>query len=231
MVTEETHGLAPDQDEPASQAGLSLSAALRARTVELHTQAERSGIVNDILHGKATRHGYAMLLRNLVPAYDAMEQGFERHRGSDAIGHLARREMYRSAALQADLAALCGDDWVRTLPLLSAGKNYRKRVVEAARGDGARLIAHAYARYLGDLSGGQILKKLLGRSLALQANTLTFYDFPRIMDAAAFKAEFRHALDQAGDRVPDFDAVVEEAAVAFQLNIDVSDAVRARTKI
>jgi heme oxygenase len=36
---------------------------------------------------------------------------------------------------------------------------------KAAEGDGTRLIAHAYTRYLGDLSGGQILQRLLARSL------------------------------------------------------------------
>jgi heme oxygenase len=175
-MIEDTSAANTDPAESPRETRPSLSGALRERTAELHTQAERAGIVNDILRGTATRHGYALLLRNLLPAYEAMESGLDRHR------------------------------------------------------DGGRLIAHAYARYLGDLSGGQILKKLLGKSIGLTAPELTFYDFPAIADQRAFKDEFRDALDRAGDEVSDFDAVVEEGAAAFRLNIDVSNAVQAEAR-
>ena len=230
-MNEEPRDIGSDDAAPVQQARpLVLSQALRERTAEPHTRAERTGIVNDILRGKASRDGYVLLLRNLLPAYEAMEQGLERHRTSAGVGKFARREIYRSGALHADLAALAGDDWMRDLPLLPAGRQYGKRVAEASRGDGARLIAHAYARYLGDLSGGQILKTLLGRSLGLTDTALSFYDFPKIADHKVFKAEFRDALDRAGEEVADIDSVIEEGAVAFELNIDVSNAVQAAAK-
>jgi heme oxygenase len=224
-------GVAADaaMTEARSEPRDSLSEALRARTAELHRQAERAGIVNDILRGEATRHGYALLLRNLLPAYEAMEQGLDRHRATRGTGLFAKHGLYRATALRADLAALAGDDWARTTPLLPAGAAYRDRLTVAAGGDGARLIAHAYARYMGDLSGGQILKTLLGRSMALSDAELAFYDFPGIADPRAFKAEFRDALDRAGGQVADFDAVVEEGTIAFQLNIAVSNAVQTQT--
>jgi len=95
----------------------------------------------------------------------------------------------------------------------------------AAAGDGSRLIAHAYIRYLGDLYGGQILRRILARSLGLGAPSLSFYDFPAIADAEAFKAGYRAALDQAALEIEDCAGVVEEAALAFELNIAVSMAV------
>ena len=76
------------------------------------------------------------------------------------------------------------------------GRAYAGADTKAAEGDGARLIAHAYTRYLGDLSGGQILQRLLARSLELRPSELSFYDFPRFSDLDALKADYRKALDQ-----------------------------------
>jgi heme oxygenase len=204
-----------------------LAAALRERTRALHVQAERSGIVREILRGRASRHGYALLLRNLLPAYRELERGLERHRHAPGVRAAARPVLYRAPALAADLAALCGPAWSRSLPLLPAGERYADRVAAAGSRDGARLIGHAYARYLGDLSGGQILRRLLGRSLGLGPGCLAFYDFPDIPDPEGFKAGYRAALDRAALEIVDVDGVVEEAAAAFRLNIEVSEAVLA----
>jgi heme oxygenase len=198
--------------------------ALRERTADLHTRAERSGIIADILHGRASRDGYVLMLRNFLPVYQALEQRLERHAGSPAVGPIARPELARAAAIEADLASLSAA--MSALPVLPATVNYVDAIVRAADGDGGRLIAHAYARYLGDLSGGQILKKLLVRSLDLPPGALSFYEFPDIGDIAAFKAEYRAAIDRAGDEIGDFEAVVEEGAKAFQLNIDLSTALQ-----
>jgi heme oxygenase len=111
--------------------------------------------------------------------------------------------------------------------VLSAGRSYARRITRVAVGEGTRLIGHAYARYLGDLSGGQILARLLGRSLGLGPGTLAFYDFPDIPDADGFKAELRAALDWAAPLLADPEAVVDEALCAFRLNIALSEAVEA----
>ena len=126
------------------------------------------------------------------------------------------------------LTALSGQAWAERFPILPAGARYAARLAAIADGDdGACLIAHAYARYLGDMSGGQILKRLLARSLALDDMALSFYDFPAISDIKEFKAEYRAAIDRAAAEVGDLRSVIDEASVAFQFNIDVSDAVQA----
>lgn len=201
--------------------------ALYLRTKALHFEAERTGIIRDLLRGEASREGYTLLLRNLLPAYRAMEQALAQHRNSPGLGVLAKYRLDRAPAIESDLAALHGNNWRRNISLLPAAEVYAQRIVKAAQGDGSRLIAHAYTRYLGDLSGGLILQKLLARSLALQPAELTFYDFPRFTDPAALKAGYRMALDDAGVRATDPEAVIEEGAIAFSLNIDLSCAVQA----
>jgi len=203
-----------------------LASALKERTRCLHVQAERSGIIAEILNGRVSRFGYALLLRNLLFAYQQLEAGLDQHRLDPQLLGVARPEIYRSAALASDLAQLCGEAWERVLPLLPAGERYGRRIMLVAEHARARLVAHAYARYLGDLNGGQVMKRILVRSLRLQPRCLGFYDFPLIRDIKTFKAEYRQAINRSAAEMADLDGVVEEGAVAFQLNIELSEATR-----
>jgi heme oxygenase len=62
--------------------------------------------------------------------------------------------------------------------------------------------------------------------LELGPGELSFYDFPRFSDLDALKSDYRKALDQAGALAADPDDVIEEGAIAFSLNIDLSCAVQ-----
>ena len=207
---------------------VSVVTALYLGTKTLHTEAERTGVIRDMLRGEASRDGYVMLLRNLQPAYRALEQGLAAHRDTPALAELSAYEFDRTSAIEADLAALAGPDWATTIALLPEGEAYANRIANAASGDGSRLIAHAYTRYLGDLSGGQILQRLLAKSLALNPAQLSFYEFPRFDDLAALKSNYRAALDRAGSVVGHPDAVIAEGNTAFTHNIAVSCAIKDR---
>jgi len=206
---------------------LSLSAAFRQQTRALHTQAEKSGIVHDLLVGTITRSGYALLMRNLLPVYEAMETALQCRQASPAFERIADPSVYRASAIRADLSTLCGAGWPDTLPVLDAGKRYAARIVAIAAGEGYGLIAHAYARYLGDLNGGQILKRLLNKSLGLKSEALTFYDFPKIADLDRFKEDYRAGIDAAAPYIAEPKPVIEEATWAFEFNIQLSEAVKA----
>lgn len=205
-----------------ASAGRSVTAALYGRTRELHREAERTGLIADMLHGRADRLGYTLLLRNLHPVYQALEQGLERHRGSPILGAMADHRLDRAGAIKRDLDALCGARWGSTIPMLPAGIAYLRRIEAAVAGDGSLLIAHAYTRYLGDLNGGLILRRLLEKTLQLGPQQLSHYDFSDIGDVAALKVAYRDALDQAGAAAPDLDRVIEEGAAAFACNIALS---------
>lgn len=218
----------PDASVEAEQADApsSLVARLRERTHALHTRAERSGYISEIMHGRGSRNGYALFLRNLLPAYEELERGLERHGGSPIFGGVPWADLIRAAAIERDLAALAGPYWRRSIGLLPSAMNYSSHVASVASGNGERLIAHAYVRYMGDLSGGQTLKRLLGRSIGLGPEALSFYEFPAIADATRFKSDFRAAVDGAATSLVDSRAVIDEAATAFQLNIELSEAIQ-----
>lgn len=196
---------------------------LRDRTGELHRRAERTGIIRDILRGGASVRGYALLLRNLLPAYVALETGLVR---VPALAELADADVFRAAALASDVAVLGGAGWEAALPLLPAAEHYRDTVVAARKDGGARLIAHAYVRYLGDLSGGLVMKGLLGSRLGIAPRALTLYDFA-VADPVRLKERYRGALGRALQQSGAVASVAAEAERAFELNIALSEAVQA----
>jgi heme oxygenase len=195
-----------------------LTERLRAATADLHRTAERSGIINDLLTGRADRTGFTALLHNLLPVYEALEAGLERHRGQGLLRSLARREVYRATALRDDLVRLGGSPQI----LPEAGR-YAARVVVAASGEGATLMAFAYVRYIGDLSGGQTLSRLISRSLNLSPPA--FYHFADIEDLPAFREEYRQAIDHVGAGLSDASSIIAAAQEAFQLDIALSLAI------
>jgi len=205
------------------QAGL--ADEIRRQTADLHRLAERSGVIREILRGRVDRAAYVMLLRNLLLVYEQLEIGLRRHRASPLLEGLARSEIYRASALEHDLQVLAGPGWREAVPVLASGRHYAARVAASADGGGDLLIPHAYVRYLGDLNGGLVLKRLAARALAVGDDALSFYDFPAIADLIAFRASYRAAIDNAGRRAGQPANWVAEAAEAFRLNIALSEAV------
>lgn len=210
-------------------AGKSLAEALRERTRALHVEAERSGVIQEILGDRVTRSGLVLLLRNLLPVYQQLELGLARHQQTPGVQRMVLPALYRAPSIVADLVTLEGADWSKSLPLLPAAASYARQVAALREGDGTRLVAHAYVRYLGDLSGGQVVRRLVTQRLHLEPRALSFYEFREIADLEGFKVAYRSALNQVGleigaDKIP---AVLEEAALAFQFNIQVSQEVQA----
>lgn len=189
---------------------------MRERTAALHIEVEQSAIVASLISGQVSRPLYALYLRNLLPAYQTMEQALRRSQ----FRGLAQPSIYRADSIRSDLAHLAGEHWATALPLLPAGTRYAKRIEGASTS--ARLIGHCYARYLGDLLGGQIIGRRLARIFGADRAPLAFTAFPAIPDPRCFAEAYRMKLNQAGDALADLAPVIEEAAVAFQLNIEVS---------
>lgn len=219
--TIDTEDMAAD---PQGVGGICLRMA--QETQDLHRQAERSGIVSDLIRRRATLPGYALFLRNLVPAYRAMEDGLRRHENIPGLNAFAAPHLFRTDALEGDLIAISGADWASTLPLLPAGIEYARRIEWIAGNEPERLIGHAYTRYFGDLSGGQILKKLISETFSLPATALNFYEFSGLSDARTFKETTRATLDVEIVAPETCKAVLDETRRAFLLNIQLSEEVQ-----
>ncbi len=195
---------------------------LQDRTSELHRKAERTGAIAHILRGKAGIETYGLYLRNLLPAYEQLEVSLTQRANEIPFKGIAVPALRRSMSIAADLREMYGVSWRDRLPVLPASATYASRIADAAVGDGSRLLAHAYVRYLGDLNGGQILKRVLAKSLGLSSAALTFYDFDDIVELESFRTSYRSAIGGAALAFDEQDRILEEACTAFRHNIELS---------
>ena len=114
--------------------------------------------------------------------------------------------------------------WIENAVPSEACNTYCYRIREVAENDPYLLIAHHYTRYIGDLSGGKILKGIAQKALTPPVGEgLHFYDFPRIDDAKAWKDEYRTVLDGLGFDEHQRINLITEANYAFRLNMYIFD--------
>ena len=112
-----------------------------------------------------------------------------------------------------------------------ACNTYCYRLNEIAEKDPYLLIAHHYTRYIGDLSGGQILKGIAKKALnPPEGEGLHFYDFPMIDDAKAFKTDYRAVLDGLEVNEHQVNTLITEANYAFRLNMYIFDELQGDAK-
>ena len=132
------------------------------------------------------------------------------------------RKAARAEAIRRDLDYYFGGPGRQNLPLRAATAAYVQRIDALAREWPAGLVAHHYTRYLGDLSGGQAMRRVVAKMFNLPAGEgLAFYDFPQIADHAEFKEQYRALLDALPLDAGAIQRIVAEANLAFQLNRDV----------
>jgi heme oxygenase len=199
---------------------LTLAARLRTQTKALHTQAERTGVMGQLLRGRATLATYAALLVALQELYLALEDGLAAHAQDAVLGPLMMPGFARAAALSADLHALRVMGIVIP-PAATEARNYAAHLRELARTDPRRLLAHAWLRYLGDLNGGQIIGRIVRESLGLPVGATQFYEFPALADPMAAARMWRVALDEAPLDAATHDAIIEEACDGFRRHIQL----------
>ena len=195
-----------------------LPEALRHGTRALHTEVERSDFMRVLLRGQMERAAYLQLLRNLHALYDSLESALVTCREHPLLALLHDARLFRTPALARDLETLHGPGWSGAIGIQPACETYRTRLQNLARSAPELLVAHAYVRYLGDLSGGQQLKRIVSRSLGLPEGTtegIAFYDFGDEAQTAALTGSFRERLARLPAGTRDIAGIVAEAQDAF----------------
>ncbi|MGB3613671.1 MAG: heme oxygenase (biliverdin-producing), partial [Elainellaceae cyanobacterium] len=129
-------------------------------------------------------------------------------------------ELHRKDSLEQDLQYYFGNDWREKISISPAAQAYVDRIHQIGAEQPELLVAHSYTRYLGDLSGGQILKKIAQRGMNLSEGQGTaFYEFEDIEDEKGFKATYRAAMDSLPVDDATAQQIVDEANAAFGMNM------------
>jgi heme oxygenase len=198
-----------------------LAAALRAATRTEHEQAEHMPFVGALMSGRLPLAAYVDLLGQHHAIYRALEAAEPFVRADAAGATVLFDGLARSPSIESDLAALVGPSWPARVRVLPATQRYVDRLRTTAATWVGGYVAHAYTRYLGDLSGGQAIRSVLRRSMGVADDALAFYTFPALGRPKPFKDEYRARLDALPFDAAERERVLDEARVAFRLNADV----------
>lgn len=197
-----------------------LATKLREGTKKSHSMAENVGFVKCFLKGVVEKNSYRKLVANLYFVYSAMEEEMEKLKDHPIVSKIYFPQLNRKKSLEQDLAYYFGGNWRDQVAPSEAAKAYIQRIREVSATAPELMIAHSYTRYLGDLSGGQILKGIAQRAMNLsEGNGTAFYEFQEISDEKAFKASYRQAMNDVEIDEATADRIVEEANEAFGMNM------------
>ncbi|MCM2419038.1 biliverdin-producing heme oxygenase [Streptomyces sp. RKAG293] len=196
------------------------STVIRTASHDQHTEAENSTFMSDLLGGRLGVDAYARYTEQLWFVYRALEDAAQSLAGDPVAGPFVRAELLRVAELERDLDHLLGAGWQRRSVPLPATAAYAERVAEVARTWPAGYVAHHYTRYLGDLSGGQVIRGIAEKTWGFErkGDGVRFYVFEGIGNPAAFKREYRELLDALAVDDLEKQRVVDECRHAFALN-------------
>ena len=201
-----------------------LAAELKTGTKRSHTAAENTKFVGSFLRGVVSEQNYRTLIKDFYFIYSAIEEEMERLQDDEFLSPIYFKELNRLNFLKMDLRYYYGPNWMMEIKPSEACIQYVERIHEVADKDPYLLVGHHYTRYLGDLSGGQILRNIAEKALDLpKGEGLHFYDFPKIEDKKAFKTKYREGLDKVTTDSSKINDIIAEANYAFRLNMYMFD--------
>ncbi|NYE37378.1 heme oxygenase [Nocardioides cavernae] len=196
-----------------------LSLAMREGSQEAHTEAEGSAFMAELTSARVNALGVRDYLLRYREVYRTMELLGAELAGDAAVAAVVDPALDRLPAIEDDLAywAEVAGAPVPAVFHSPATDAYVARLL-AVRAWAPLFVAHHYTRYLGDLSGGQVIGRVLDRELGLEGRGIAFYAFPAIPKPKPYKDGYRSRLD-ALDLTPEQQRqVVAEVSVAFELN-------------
>ncbi|KAM9345785.1 heme oxygenase 1a [Symphorus nematophorus] len=205
--------------------GSDLSEQIKAATKDNHVRAENTQLMLSYQKGQITLTQYKVLLCSLYEIYKVLEEELDRNCSHPAVAPIYfPQELARVESLERDLEHFLGSDWRKRVIVPAATHKYGQRLRKIGKESPELLVAHAYTRYLGDLSGGQVLGKITQKSLGLNSKEgLSFFSFPGVSSPNRFKQLYRSRMNSIELTEEEKAEVLQEAVDAFELNIQVFD--------
>ncbi|SES13401.1 Heme oxygenase [Corynebacterium cystitidis DSM 20524] len=195
-----------------------LSVALRNQTAKAHEAAEGSAFMQMLLNGQLDKDSVVQLHGQYWAIYPALDAAMAEAAVATCAAAIYDPRLERTAALEHDLHAMCGDAWRDEIVITPATKRYVERLEQLRLQISPLVIAQHYVRYLGDLSGGQVIRRCLGRDYGIPESSLTFYDFSAVGKIPTYRNQYRQKLDELALNDEARARLVEEAQYAFRLN-------------
>ncbi|GAB3720217.1 biliverdin-producing heme oxygenase [Nocardiopsis oceani] len=197
------------------------SERLKAATWGDHEAAEHHGFTEALLDGELPLAGYTAMVAQHYFAYVALERVGRALADDPAAGRFLQPELERVPALEADLEHLLGPEWRDRISPSLPTKTYVARIEQMAD-QPAGFVAHHYTRYMGDVSGGQFIRRIVAKAYDLPDGAgVAFYDFGALGSLPKFRSGYRERLDSLRLDEGTAGFLVRETRLAYQLNTEV----------
>lgn len=202
----------------------SLSKTLHEHTQSIHAQMKSHPFFLLLREGKLSPESYVQYLADLHEVYAVLEEEMEKKLPPETQS-MIYLDLCRTAYLQKDIESF---DPVRRAPS-HAAKNYVRHLQVISRSAPLFLLAHAYFRYLGDLTEGRLMQKHI--NALFPGNHGAFYDFEKLLGPNAIGAKvvkFKNQWKKSFDALPlnhaQREQMVEEAMRGFEYTRQILDA-------
>jgi len=205
------------------------SVELHQRTKDVHDASDKLINVKLVIALTDTAV-YGSVLKDFYFVYRAIEDALESCRDEERVFPLRDPRMYRSAALEQDVAYFLGDDWMSKEQPSPPAKKYLSRIEFVASTNPELLIAYAHSMFLASLAGGQIIGAIVKRTLGLSGDEgLAFFDYGDI-DTKALRAGFKENVNSMDIDRKTKDLIIEEKKLVFKMNNEIASQVTISAK-
>ncbi|MGO3147519.1 MAG: biliverdin-producing heme oxygenase [Leucobacter sp.] len=219
------HGGNPHAASSTDEAGPKpFSQVIRESSWGDHSSSEGANFMETIMRGKGTKQDYIDLSAQHYFMYEALEEVAKQLEADPSYADFHPAALTRLAALEADLEFLLGAQWREQIQPVAATSEYAARIRELGAEEWLPgIVAHHYTRYLGDLSGGQMISRRVSKQHGLESEGVAFYDFEALGDLVEFKNAYRGGLDRLGEALGEADQqrMVAEVRRAYAFNTAV----------
>ncbi|KAH7337074.1 hypothetical protein B0J17DRAFT_573724 [Rhizoctonia solani] len=238
-----------------------ISTLVWGSTKRIHDEMTKMPYAGRLSRGELSKEEYVFYAMILYRIYSTLEKGLDTHSTNGVLAPTYRPALLqRTNRLSEDIAYLLDtteDDWpshplyqslltsppdgvrdyVAYLEKLTASKDSMNH---------SRLLSHAYARYMGDLSGGQVVKAKLSKAYDLpeSGSGASFYEFGVLGGSSGtedkasnaellrIKAWYRQGMNEGvGSNRVLKEIIIQEAVTAFKYNTRILESAAAYTPV
>lgn len=200
---------------------------IRKNTGNLHSAAEKSGILKRIVDGNASVESYVEYLYNLKEMYRAIEETIENNKDNETIKVFSTPELYRSHLIEKDLEYFSKDS-TEKYELLASTVAFVERMKEISATNPELVVAHAYTRFIADLFGGRTFVSLLSVNYKVSEEGLNYYNCDAIKNIRAYVMEYASKINNMNLSKELEEKLITEVSNSYIYNMAISQELEAK---